>query len=596
MTLGAWITLMILALIVTALASTRIAPDLILLSGLAVLILAGVVSIEDGLSGMSNQGMLTVGVLYIVAKGLERAGGMQLMAPRLLGNFKSIVRSQIRIMFPVTLFSAFLNNTPVVAMFIPTISEWTKKHDLSLSKFMIPLSYAAIFGGVCTLIGTSTNLVVNGLLIDQSSHPLLGEFANGLGMFEITKIGLPCAIVGMMYVLSSGRWLLKDRVSSSRLFANPREYSIEMIVEPHSPLVGKTIEQVGLRHLKGMFLMEIERQGELLVAVSPQEKLQADDRLVFVGVVDSVIDLQKVRGLTPAPNQIFKLDVPRSKRMLIEAVVSDSFPYLGKTIRESQFRTIYNAVVIGVARNGQRIHKKVGDIIIKAGDTLLLETLPSFIDQQRNSRDFFLVSVASDAAQPHYEKAGIAFTILLGMVTIVALGWLSMLKAAMLAAGLLILTRCLTWSEARKSIDWQVLLVIIAAFGIGRALDVTGAASFISENLIGLAGDNPWLILILVYGVTSLFTELITNNAAAVLVFPIAISSAVQLGVSPMPFIIAIMVGASASFATPIGYQTNLMVYGPGGYHFSDYLRIGIPLNLLFWLMTVILAPIIWPF
>jgi len=492
-------------------------------------------------------------------------------------------------MLPVAALSAFLNNTPVVAMFIPAVQDWAKRHDLSLSRLMIPLSYASIAGGACTLIGTSTNLVVNGLVRSETELP-------GLGMFELAWVGLPVLAVVYGCVVLGSRWLLLERRPAISRFADAREYTVEMLVEPRSPLVGKSIEDAGLRQLPGMYVVEINREGAVLPAVSPHERLKAQDRLVFVGIVDSVIDLQKIRGLTPATDQVFKLDSPRHERCLIEAVVSDSFALLGKSIREGRFRTLYGAAVIAVARNGERIDRKVGDIVLKPGDTLLLETHHSFVEQHRNSRDFLLVSRLDDSRPPRHERAGIALTIVAGMVVSVAAGWLSMLEGAMLAAGLMLVTRCTSGSVARRSVDWQVLLVIAASFGIGNALQSTGAAEAIAASLIVPAGGSPWVALALVFAITATFTAIITNNAAAVLMFPIALATAERLGVSFMPYAITIMVAASASFATPIGYQTNLMVYGPGGYRFGDYLRIGAPVTLLVGITTVAIVPFVWPF
>jgi di/tricarboxylate transporter len=369
-----------------------------------------------------------------------------------------------------------------------------------------------------------------------------------------------------------------------------------MLVEPGSPLAGKTIEAVGLRHLPGMYLVEIERDGQVLPAIGPHQQLRAGDRLVFAGVVESVVDLQRFRGLVPASDQVFKLGVPRPERCLTEAVVSDSGPLVGKSIREGRFRNLYQAAVIAVARNGERLPGKIGDIVLRPGDTLLLEADPGFADRQRNSRDFFLVSRLPDSRPLRTDRAVVAIAILAGMVLAATFEWLPMLQAAMLAAGLMLVTRCLNGGAARSAVDWQVLITIAASFGLGHALETTGAARIIAENLIALAGGNPWLTLAVVYIVTMLFTELITNNAAAVLVFPIALSTSQALGVSFLPFAIAIMMAASASFSTPIGYQTNLMVYGPGGYRFTDYFKVGIPLNLLLAIVTITLTPLIWPF
>jgi len=415
-------------------------------------------------------------------------------------------------------------------------------------------------------------------------------------MFDITWVGLPSAVVGVAYLVFFGRWLLPDRRPVMSDLDDARQYTVEMMVEPGSPLSGKTIEDAGLRHLPNMFLVEIERDGAVLPAIGPHQRLRDNDRLVFAGIVDSVVDLQRIRGLVPASDQVFKLGVPRPERCLTEAVVSDSCPLVGKTIREGRFRNVYNAAVIAVARNGERIQAKIGDIVLRPGDTLLLEAEPGFVDRQHNSRDFFLVSRLPDSRPLRQDRAFIAVGILIGMVVVATLEWVPMLQAALLAAGLLLLTRCITGSAARAAVDWEVLIAIAASFGLGHALEKTGAAQFIAASLIQLAQGDPWVTLAVVYLVTMLFTELITNNAAAVLVFPIALATSGSLGVSFMPFAIAVMMAASASFSTPIGYQTNLMVYGPGGYRFTDYFRVGVPLNLLLCVVTVGLAPFVWPF
>jgi di/tricarboxylate transporter len=578
-----------LGMVFTLLASTRIGADVILWGAVTLLVVLGIITPTEALAGLANEGMVTVGLLFIVAAGLRETGGMHLLTQRILGRPQSLWKAQFRLIVPIAAMSAFLNNTPLVAMLLPVVGDWARRLRLSVSKLMIPLSYATILGGTCSLIGTSTNLVVSGLLARTTDLP-------SLGMFDIAWVGIPCAIVGLAYLLLTSRWLLPERRPVFSVQDDAREYTVEMQVEAESPLVGQTIEQAGLRHLPGVYLMEIDRAGEVLAAVSPEERLCANDQLVFVGVVESVVDLQKMRGLAPATDQVFKLAHPRLKRRLIEAVVSDSCPLVDKTIRDGRFRNIYNAVVIAVARNGERIHKKIGDIILRAGDTLLLEAHPSFVEQQRNSRDFFLVSQIQNSAPRRHERAWTAVAILVAMVSVVTIGWLSMLNAAMLAAGLMIITGCCPSAIARRSVDWQVLLVIAAAFGMEAALKKSGAASAIASTLLELAGPNPWLTLAIVYGITMLLTEVITNNAAAALMFPIAMATAASLGVHPMPFAIVLMMAASCSFSTPIGYQTNLMVYGPGGYRFSDYLRIGIPLNVLLWITSVLIIPLVWSF
>ncbi|MDN5861866.1 MAG: anion permease, partial [Salinisphaera sp.] len=417
-----------------------------------------------------------------------------------------------------------------------------------------------------------------------------------LDLFDPVWVGVPVALVGLIYILLLSPRLLPDNRSAISVDNDPRRYTAEVTVEANGPLVGKTIEKAGLRHLPGLFLAEIERDGQVLPAVAPTEALHSGDRLVFVGVVDSVVDLHRMRGIQPATDQVFKLREPRLQRCLVEAVVSNDCPLVGKSIRAGGFRSEYNAVVIAVARGGRQLGGKIGDIVLQTGDTLLLETHPSFLERQRNARDFFLVSQVENSTPRRHHKAGIALATLAAMVLLAATGVLSMLNAALLAAGVMALTGCVTGGEARRSIDWSVLLVIGAALGIGKALEASGAASVVANGLIHFAGGGPWLVLLAVYAVTLLATELITNNAAAVLVFPIAMAAATTLGVSLMPFIIVVMIAASAAFATPFGYQTHMMVYGPGGYRFADYLRFGLPLDLLLMGVAVALTPLVWPF
>ncbi len=585
----AWLTLAVVTLCIGLLASNRYPPDTVMLGGLTLLLLAGVLTPAEALAGLSNEGMVTVAVLYVVVSGLQETGGTAWVSQSLLGKPRSVAHAQMRLMAPVSFLSAFLNNTPVVAMFIPAVQDWAKRHGISASHLMLPLSYAAIAGGTCTLIGTSTNLVVNGLLVGQTKEA-------SLGMFDIAWVGVPTLLLTLLFTALFGRRLLPERHSILSQLENAREYTVEMLVEPHSPLEGKTIEEAGLRQLPGMYLVEVDRDGHLMPAVSPQQTLRGGDRLLFAGVVDSVLDLQKIRGLKPATDQVFKLGSPRHQRCLVEAVISESFPLLGKSIREGRFRTLYQAAIIAVARNGERINRKIGDIVPRPGDTLLMETHPSFLERYRNTRDFLLISRLDNSTPPRHERAWIAVAIMAGMVLLATLGWLSMLQASMLAAGLMLLSRCTSASAARRSMDWQVLLVIAAAFGIGIALEKTGAAGMLAGGLVGLAGDNPWATLALIFLATSLFTNLITNNAAAALMFPIALAAAARLDVSVLPFAIVIMKAASASFATPIGYQTNLMVMGPGGYAFSDYLRMGVPLTFMTGILTVLIAPLVWPF
>jgi di/tricarboxylate transporter len=581
-------TLSIVGLVFALLMFTALTPDVIMIGAVVLLMLAGILVPKEALAGMSNEGMITVAVLFVVGAAVRETGGVEFIASKLFGRPKTPDRALVRLMVPAMGLSAFMNNTPLVAMLIPAVGDWARSLRMPVSKFMIPLSYASILGGTCTLIGTSTNLVVQGMLIKDTGH--------GLRMFDITWIGVPVALIGGAYILLVNRWLLPDRRPAISTTDDPREYTVEMQVAADGPLVGKTIEDAGLRHLPGVYLAEIDRGMSIIPAVSPQEVLQANDRLLFVGVVESVVDLQRIRGLAPATDQVYKLTTPRPTRCLLEAVVSNSCPLVGKSIRDGRFRNTYNAVVVAVARNGERLHQKIGDIVLRAGDTLLLEAHPSFADQQRNSRDFFLVSRIDESNPPRHDRAWISLGLLLTMVVVTTLELMPMLPAVMLTAGLMLFTKCVSIPSARRSVDWEVLLAIAASFALGTALEKTGAAQQIATQTIGLAGGNAWISLAAIYLITLVVTELITNNAAAALMFPFAMATARDLNVSYMPFVIIVMIAASAGFATPIGYQTNLMVYGPGGYKFSDYVKIGVPLDILVGIVAIALTPFVWPF
>ena len=585
----AWMTLLVVVLCFAMMAFTLVSPDIIMSAGLTLLLVTGVLLPGEALAGFSNQGMLTVAVLYVVVSGLTETGAVSWIVQNILGVPRTERQAQIRLMTPAAVLSAFLNNTPVVAVFVPAVKLWARRNGLNLSGLLIPLSYASIAGGTCTLIGTSTNLVVNGLLIEHAGLP-------GLGIFDLAWIGIPVTVCVFLFVLLFSRKLLPVRGDPLLLDADMREYTTEMVVEAGSPLIGSSIENAGLRCLPALYLAEIERGGTILPAVGPQERLEANDRLIFVGAIESVVDLHSIRGLVPATSQVFKLEGARKDRCFFEAVISDTCPLVGRTVREGRFRTQYNAVIIALARNGERVRGKIGDIELRAGDTVLLEARPSFNLRHGRSRDFFLVSEVGGFRPADHKRAPVALAITTGMVVLAATGLLSMLEAALVAAGLMIISGCTTGRIARQAPDWKVLVVIATSFGIGAALQKSGAAVVLADGIIGLASGSPWGALLLVFVTTALLTAVATNNVAAVLAFPITLSMASHMDMNVMPFAITIMVAASASFATPIGYQTNLMVMNAGGYHFRDFVRIGLPLTLLLGLVTVGLVPFIWGF
>lgn len=550
-------------------------PDRILMVALTLLAISGIVDTRALLSGFANPGLITVALLYVIAAGIRHTGGVGWLSDRVLGQPRSELSAHLRLMLPVTLMSGFMNNTPIVATLIPAVSSWSRRTGIAVSKLLIPLSFAAILGGTLTLIGTSTNLVTIGLY-----EELRGE--SGFNLFTITPVGLAVAGAGLIYMLLIGRHLLPAHQRVDEAFGDPREYSVEMSVTADGGLAGKTVEQAGLRNIRGMglYLVEIVRDDGILTAVSSEERLQAADRLVFVGDTRGVLELQQMAGLVPhtAGQSTLAQDTP--ERKLVEVVLSPSSPIIGMTIGKADFRKRYGAVVIAVARDGKRISGHIGRIRLQAADTLLLEARPAFVTRQRYNRDFLLVT-DTEANQLNRPKARLAGAIVLAVVLTAASGVVDILTAALVGAMGMVLTRCISFSQAKSSLDSQVLLTIACAMALGVAIQDSGAGALVASAVFAVAGSDPLSLLIASYLLTMLMSELITNNAAAALSLPIVLGAADAAGLPATPFLLAVMIAASAAFATPLGYQTNLMVYGPGGYSVRDFVKVGLPLNLV---------------
>jgi di/tricarboxylate transporter len=585
----AWLTLAVLIAMIAAMAWEIAGPDVILMGGLVTLAAAGVLTPAEAFAGFANESMLTVGALLVLSAALRDTGALEVTFGRIFGRTRSERVGLARMMLPIASVSAFLNNTTIVAMMTPVVIDWAHRNRMSPGRFLIPLSYATILGGVITIIGTSTNLTVAGMMIQAGMKPM--------GFFELAPIGIPVAVAGLAYLLWAAPRLLPARKEPTEgLGESLREYTVAMIVELRSPLANRSVEDAGLRHLPGLFLVEIDRAGRVITPVGSDEVILEADRLVFAGVVDTIVDLSRIRGLVPATDD----ERPASSdpgRRLIEAVVSHSSPLVGRSIRDASFRTLYDAAVIAVHRNGERVGGKIGDIVLRPGDTLLLQTAPGFLRVHRNSPDFYLVSELPETENPRYDRAWVALIVLGALIAIVTLRWAPISIAAFLSAGALVATRCISAAQARRSIEWSILIVIAAALGIGTAMEKTGVAAATASVLTRMAGDvGPLAALALVYFVTVVLTEAISNNAAAALMFPIAVATAGQIGVDVRGFVMAVTVAASCGFATPIGYQTHLIVYGPGGYRFSDFVRIGLPLDVLCGVVAVAVIPYFFPF
>jgi di/tricarboxylate transporter len=589
MTVDATITILILVSFLVVAVSGRLAVDFALVLCMTALLVSGVLTPNEAFQGFANPALFIIACFYVVSAAIKESGALHWWIMRWLGQRKPVSRAIPRIMWPVALISSVISNTPVVAIFIPLIQDWCRRHNITASKLLIPLSYASILGGTCTLIGTSTNLLVVGMLQGTPE-------ADELSLFTPALVGLPLVVIGVLYFVVLGHRLLPARQGISESTPDSREYAVSMRVEEGGALSGMTIADAGLRHLQHSFLSELQSKGHVIPAVGPEEILKDNDILVFVGQPEAVSELRQFRGLVPAEGEILKLDVPYSSRALIEAVVSPTSNLVGKTVKESTFRTLFGGVILSVSRNGQRISQKVGSIVVRSGDTLLLEAARGFVRRHRYNRDFLLLSRIDDATIPNLSKAPVALGLLGLFIVLVVTGSLSLIAASLLLVIALGATKCISLEFAQRSVDMRLLLAIGASLALGFALQKTGLAGLAAQGIMSLADGNPYINLLLLYVVTVIVTELITNNAAAVLMFPLAQSLSLELDASLLPFVMTIMFAASASFLTPFGYQTNLMVQGPGGYQFGDYFRVGILLSLLVGASVVFLVPIVWPF
>ena len=597
------VTLGVLVGIIVALYYEKIAAELIMLAALLVLVLCQVIPMKDALAGFANETIFTIAGLLVVGAGLQTTGAIEFISRALLGQPKKGT-PLLRLIAPVAGLSAFMNNTPLVAFFLPIFVHVARKLRTSPSKLLIPLSYASIMGGTCTLIGTSTNFVIDG--------KLKSEGLVGMGMWELAWIGVPVSIVGLTYLSVFSHRLLPDRRDILEYAeSHRREYTVELIVRPSCSLIGSTIRKSGLRDLPGLYLYAIERGGERLSPVDPDQFLMLDDILCFSGVVSTILDAQKIRGLEPIDHhenflphpalsdlpspQGIPSAAPRSGNQLCEAVVSPSSPLVGMTVKEADFRTRYHASIMAVHRSGEKIERKIGQIVLQPGDTLLVDAPEDFIRRWRNSRDFILVSGIEDSAPVDHHRAWMALLIFAGVV--LGMSFLSSHTAliALIGAAVTVLTGCTTSREANRSIDLPVLILIAAALGVSKALDKSGAAEWVANHLISWAEPfGKVYVLGVVVVLTGVLTELLSNNACAAIMGALAFATAKATGMDPRPLLLAVAVTSSYGFATPLGYQTNLMVYGPGGYKFKDYLKIGIPLDIICWTMTIVIVSLLW--
>ncbi|MBX3748607.1 MAG: SLC13 family permease [Opitutaceae bacterium] len=576
----------------------RFPPDITALGLLVVLIATGLLTTKEALSVFANPAPLTVGAMFVLSAALVKCGAVDRLSALVERSARWPYALVILALFIlVAAISAFINNTPVVVVFLPVVLKLARTMQLSPSKLLIPLSFAAVFGGTCTLVGTSTNLVVNGIITSRGLP--------GFSMFELGWLGLPAALIGAVYLALLGNRLLPVRQMLTSILSEEerREYITEAFVQPDSPVIGKTLAEAGLTRQRGIRVLEIVRDGVALYLAPAEVRLKAGDRIIMACRMTGIVHTRRTAGVDLVAELNLGLEqIAAHEGSLVEAVVTPHSELVGHSIREMNFRQRYRMVVLAVHRQGRNVQEKLEDLTIVGGDVLLLMGTDQALDAAANSSDFMFFDRARVPAKPQLGKIALVVGVIAAVVTTAALELVPIEIGALAGCIIVCVTGCLKTNEAYAAIEWNILFLIYGMLAMGLAMEQTGAAAWLAGNAVdGVRHFIPdahkgIVMLAAIYLLTTFLTEILSNNAVAALMAPIALGVAGELGMSAMPFIVAVAFAASASFATPIGYQTNTYVYGVGGYRFSDFVRIGVPLNALCFVTALVVIPRVWPF
>lgn len=590
MSAEAWFTVVVLVAMVAAFTSERVAPAVAMAGAVVLLYLGGVIGVEEAFAGFANSAPVTVAALYVVAGAAELTGALRGLTDRALGG-RTVGRSDwsavARVAVPAAVGSAVVANTPLVALLAPRVQVWGRRIGVPASRLLMPLSYAAVLGGVITVLGTSTNLVVNGLLSEAGLEPF--------GVFSITPVGLPVALVGTVALVVLAPRLLPRREAPTEGLDNAREYTVEMVVSGGGPLVGRSVDSAGLRELSGVFLVELVRGSRVLTAIGREEVLEAGDRLIFAGNIERILDLQRLSGLVMAQDRQFSPRQAPGQRFF-EVVVAESGPLAGATLKEVGFRDRHQAAVVAVHRAGERMRGKLGDCRLRGGDVLVVVTDGGFANRSRDRPDFLLVAPFIEGAPVRRFGARLVEGAMLALVVVAGSGLVDLTRTAVAVAAGLVLFGVITPAEARRSINLDVILIIGLSFGLGAAAEASGLAALAAERLVALTEPiGPVAVLAGLMLGTLVITELLSNNAAAALMFPVALATAAETAADIRSLAMGILVMASCSFLTPIGYQTNTMVWSMGGYRFLDFGRLGAPITLVVFVTALVMIPIAFP-
>ena len=583
--INAWITIATVLTMFSVMLFTKLRSDLVFLGAIGVLYVTGVLDAKDAFSGFSSTSVVTVGVLFVVVAGLTHTGVLQWIVKHLLGTPNGYSKAVTRLMLPVAVLSSFLSNTTVVTLFVGIVKMWAKKLGVSPSKLLIPLSYASGMGGVCTLIGTPPNLIISGLYEEKTG--------DAMNILATTIPGLFCLAVGVLSVIAMRR-LLPDRKAPESAFESTGEYTIEMMVPSDNPNIGKTIAEAGLTNVPGGSLIEIVHFDEMISPAIDDEPIMGGDRLIFSGDIDELLSLRDSHQFVSADHHVFTFDEVNHDRQLRTAYVTFGSNLINATIKKSDFEKKNNMTLVAVARRGKRINESPREVVLQAGDTLLFECPPRFnIDESALSSK---IQFFDNTDVPNIGRGTfVSIIIMIAMVALSALGIMPLLQCAFLAAAAMLIFRCCNAEQAMRAVNWEILMVFAGSAVLGLAIQKTGIAEWLANSILDVCGTNPIVVMTAVCFVGTFITEFISNTAAGAMFFPIMYEAAEKLGYEPFPFLIALMVSVSSSFATPIGSPTHMLVYGPGGYRFSDFLRIGLLMNIIILAANILIVNIVYP-
>ena len=583
--LDAWITIVTVLGMFTILLFTKWRSDMVFLGAIGVLYVTGVLDAKEAFSGFSGTSVVTVGVLFVVVAGLTHTGVLQWIVKHLLGTPDSYSKAVSRLMLPVAVLSSFLSNTTVVTLFVGIVKMWAKKLGVSPSKLLIPLSYASGMGGVCTLIGTPPNLIISGLYEEKTGV--------AMNILTTTIPGLFCLAVGVLSIIAMRR-LLPDRKAPESAFESTGDYTVELRVPSDNPYIGQTLGEAGLFHVKGGNVIEMYHFDDVQTPVTEDEPIMGGDHLIYAGQIDELIDMATSHQLVSSDHHVFSMSEVDQDRSLRTAYVDFGSSLIGKAIGSSSFEKDNNVILAAVARRGERIKEAPRDVVLQAGDTLLL-VCPKNFNVDTSSMKSALHFFDSDDVPNIGRGTLVSTAIMIAMVALSAFGVLPLLQCAFLAAAAMLIFRCCNMDQAMKAVNWEILMVFAGSAVLGLAIQKTGIAEWLANGILDVCGTNPIVVMTAVCLVGTFITEFISNTAAGAMFFPIMYEAAEKLGYEPFPFLIALMVSVSSSFATPIGSPTHMLVYGPGGYRFSDFMRIGLLMNLIILAANILIVNIVYP-